>query len=207
MGIKAFGSLKIILLVCASLLVVFGAYLGLAAILKKLDSPLIATNSSPTDNSKSTESVSGKFDKTLVGTWESDCLVPNPENKWAEKHQIIIKSDGTATQTRWSWFMNDCTTLQPELIIVSKYKLAVPIAGKINFTYTDYNNPQMSKELQQASKIEIGATFYDIYKVSGNTLEFGQGFRGDNLPYGAKFGGSEMERIDSLNSYIVYKKK
>lgn len=204
---KAFASWKIILLVFVILGFILGAYLGLAAILRKFDKGQTASSSSSNTDSKSAKSVSSNFDKNLVGTWESECLVPKLDEKWAQKDQIIIKSDGTAIHTGWNWFMNDCTTLQPENTVVTGYNLSVPLSGKINFTYTAYNNPQMSADLQKTAKIEIGATFYDIYKVSGNTLEFGQGFRGDNLPYGAKFGGSDAERIDSLNSYIVYKKK
>lgn len=204
---KAFASWKIILLFFVIIGFVFGAYLGLAAILRKFDKRQSASSSSSNTNSQSTKSVSGNFDKNLVGTWESECLVPDPESKWAQKDQIIIKSDGTATHTGWNWFMNNCTTLQPENTVMTGYNLSIPSSGKINFTYTAYNNPQMSADLQKTAKIEIGAISYDIYKVSGNTLEFGQGFRGDNLPYGTKFGGSDTERIDSLNSYIVYKKK
>lgn len=193
--------IAVIGMVTLVLAVIFGLYLGLAYILRK-------ANNKEAGPTTATIGTSGKItDQNLVGTWESDCLVPDPESKWAEKHQIIIKSDGTATQTGWSWFINDCTTLQPENTVISQYKLSIPAAGKINFTYTGYNNPQMSEDLQKTSKISIGATFYDIYKVSGNTLEFGHGFRGDNLPYGSKFGGSDTERIDSLNSYINYKKK
>lgn len=203
MNHKAMASWKIVLIIFLVLVVVFGAYLGLAWILRKVDD----SGTNPTTTTQTASKPSGNFDKALVGTWESDCLVPKLDEKWAEKHQIIIKSDGTATQTGRSWFMNDCTTLQPENTVISKYNLSIPINGKINFTYTGYDNPQMDKDLQQSSKIAIGATFYDIYQVSGNTLEFGQGFRGDNLPYGTHFGGSEAERIDSLNSFIVYKKK
>ena len=200
----ALSTWKIVLIIFVILLVLFGGYLGLAAILRKIDSG--TSGSTPATNQAVTKP-DGNFDKALVGTWESECLVPKIDNKWAERHQIVIKSDGAATQTGWSWFMNDCTTLQPENTVVSQYKLNIPASGQINFTYTGYNNPQMSSDLQKTSKIEIGTIFYDIYKVSGNTLEFGQGFRGDNLPYGAKFGGSDAERVDSFNSYIVYKKK
>lgn len=188
-------------LIILALGIVFGLYFGLAYVLRKV-------NNETTGTTATTTKTSGKLaDKNLVGTWESECLVPKLDEKWAEKHQIVIKSDGTATQTGWSWFMNDCTTLQPENTVVSQYNLAVPRNGKINFTYTGYNNPQMSQELQKTSKIAVGAIFYDIYQISNNSLKFGHGTRGDNESWGNKFGGSEAERIDSLNDFIVYKKK
>jgi len=166
-----------------------------------------------------------KIDSALVGTWESECLIPAPTNsKWAEKHQFIINADGTAQHTRWSWGAIDCTTLQPEGTIVSKFKLAIPSSGKINLSYTEYNNPglknyaesglttgnpTLDKYLEDAAKADpksANATIYDIYKTTATTLEFGHGFR-NTLSYGAKSGGSESDRFDTLNNYIVYKKK
>jgi hypothetical protein len=166
-----------------------------------------------TDSSNSTTttkpSASIKIDATLAGTWESECLVPDPNSKWAEKHKIVISANNTAIHTRQSWDMNDCTTVQPSGTITDTYKLASPSSGKINLTWTAYaSTGSVSSSLAGISSSDfIGKTIYDIYKVSGNTLEFGHGFRGDNLAYGAKTGGSEADRFDSLNTYIVYKKK
>lgn len=156
------------------------------------------------------------FDQQLVGTWESDCLVPAPENsKWAEKHKFIISKDGTATHTRQSWGMIDCTTLQPENTITSQFKLTIPSSGKINLTYTAYDNPEYDPSMLEsipgmtappANANFVGSTIYDIYGVSALTLKFGHGFR-NHESYGSKSGGSEADRFDTLNNYIVYRKK
>lgn len=116
------------------------------------------------------------IDPALVGTWESDCLVPDAGSPWSEKHQFIINADGTARHTRWS---SDGHACAPETTMVDKYKINTPSSGKIELTTLEGVGPSE-----------------DIYQVSGNTLLFGHGFRND-LPY-AK---------NTLNQYIVYKKK
>lgn len=145
------------------------------------------------------------IDSALVGNWQSVCLVPDPGSKWAEQHFFTFKSDGTATHIRKSYFTPDCTTLQPELVITESYKVAIPSTGKINLTWTSYDNAQAAS-IGQGASTYVGNTLRDIYKVSGNTLEFGHGFRNNNA-YDGKAGMSEADRIGTLNTYIVYTKK
>jgi hypothetical protein len=131
-------------------------------------------------------SQSSQKDAALVGTWLSDCLVPDPGSPWSEKHQFVINSDGTAVHTRWSSSGHDCS---PETTLTDKYQYEIPASGQINLL-----------------DIEKGATIYDIYQISGSRLYFGHGFRGDHLAYPGKFGGSSADRINNLNSYIAYQK-
>ncbi|OGY24641.1 MAG: hypothetical protein A2Y57_00780 [Candidatus Woykebacteria bacterium RBG_13_40_7b] len=185
-------------IVLLALAIIFGLYFGLAYILRK-------ANEGTEPTATTTTTTSGKLsDQNLVGTWESECLVPDPNSKWAEKHSIAINKDGTATHTRLSWDLNDCTTLDSSGKIVTQYKLTTPSAGKINFTVTGYENSMM--DAAQAAQMK-GATIYDIYQVTGNTLKFGHGFRGDQEAYGDKSGSSENDRFDTLNDFIAYKKQ
>lgn len=196
---KQFGRSWIIIpgLIILALGIVFGLYFGLAYILRKADNA--------GTGSTATTKTSGKLaDQNLAGTWESDCLVPDPNSKWAEKHKLIINKDGAATHTRQDWAMNDCASLQPTGTITDQFKLSIPAAGKINLSIVSMENPRMEKS--QANQL-AGNTIYDIYKISGNTLEFGHGFRGDDLAYSGKNGGSETDRFDSLNKFIIYNKK
>lgn len=125
-----------------------------------------------------TASPAGKVDPALVGTWESECLVPDLNSPWSEKHQFIINADGTAQHTRWSSSGHSCA---PETTMVDKYTISTPSSGKVEFNLQEGTGP-------------IGE---DIYQVSGSALMFGHGFRGDHMPYTA----------ETLNQYIVYKKK
>ncbi|KKP92598.1 MAG: hypothetical protein UR98_C0022G0006 [Parcubacteria group bacterium GW2011_GWA1_36_12] len=143
----------------------------------------------------------GKIDQNLVGTWESDCLVPDPGSKWAEKHKYVINSDGTAIHTRQDWEMNDCTSVQPTGLITDQIKLSIPSAGKIDQTIVSEENSRSNPNAPAS-----GMVMYDIYQVSGSTLEFGWGFR-DDVPYDGKTGSSDGDRFTTLNSYIVYNKK
>ena len=132
---------------------------------------------------------SGKFDQNLVGTWVSDCLVPDPDSPWSEKHQFVIKSDGSAIHTRWSSSGYECMAGET---MTNNYKLTTPSAGQIDIKDTDLNQ-----------------TMYDIYKISGNTLLFGHGFRGDSTEMQVKdnnFGLNPETRFTTLNEFIVYKK-
>jgi len=165
---------RILLIVFGILIVLVGLYFGVAWILR------VVNNGSGTSTT-----TSKNMDKNLVGTWVSDCLVPDQNSPWSEKHQFVIKSDGTATHTRWSSGGHDCS---PDTTMATNYTITIPSAGKINLTDTS------------------GAgTLYDIYQVSGNTLEFGHGFR-NNEPYPSANGTSEAARITTLNNYIIYKK-
>lgn len=192
--------LIIAIVVIISLGLLAGVYFGLAYVLRKSDS----TTGVSTDANNKTKTT-GKFtDQNLVGSWQSECLVPDPESKWAEQHSFVIKKDGTATHTRKDWGMNDCTTLEPTGTIVDTFKLTIPSVNKINLNYVSSDNSRMTGA--QASQFS-GQIIYDIYQVSGNTLEFGHGFRGDDLAYGDRSGGSEGDRFDTLNTFIVYTKK
>lgn len=192
-----------LIIVFVILVIIVGGYFGLAAILRKVNEGSVIQPT--TSGAPNAQTATGKFtDQNLVGTWESDCLVPDPNSKWAEKHKFVILKDGTATHTRLDWELNDCTTLQPTGTITDQFKLTIPSSGKINLTYVSSQNPRMTES--QAGQF-AGAVIYDIYQVTGSTLEFGHGFRGDNLAYGSKTGGSDSDRFDSLNSFIVYKKK
>ncbi len=169
------------------LVVLFGAYLGLAAILRKVNND--SGTPSPTTTKTGIQSA-GKFDANLAGTWISECLVPDADSPWSEKHQFVIKSDGSAVHTRWSSSGQDCSSNDT---ITNNYKLTIPASGQVNVLDTDQNQ-----------------TFYDIYKISSNTLEFGHGFRGDDINMQVKdsnFGASPSTRITTLNGYIIYKKK
>lgn len=137
-------------------------------------------NATPTATSATT----GTLDPQLVGTWQSACLVPDPNSPWAEKHQFVFNSDGTAVHTRWS---NDKTCQPATMTLTDVYRYQIPAAGQINLIDT-----------------EKGMTIYDIYQVSGGTLYFGHGFR-SGLPYSGD-GSSPSARIGTLNTYIKYQK-
>lgn len=131
-----------------------------------------------------TAATTGTLDPQLVGIWESACLVPDPNSPWAEKHQFVFNADGTAAHTRWS---NERGCTPATMTLADVYRYQIPAAGQINLVDT-----------------EKGATIYDIYQVSGDTLYLGHGFR-DNLPYSGS-GGSPSDRIGTLNTYIKYQK-
>lgn len=126
----------------------------------------------------------GTLDQQLVGTWESACLVPDPDSPWAEKHQFVFNADGTAVHTRWS---NDKTCQPASMTLTNEYRYTIPQSGQINLL-----------------DIAEGQTIYDIYQVSGSTLYLGHGFR-SGLPYSGD-GSSPSARIGSLNTYIKYQK-
>lgn len=130
---------------------------------------------------------SSQIDPALVGTWASDCLAPDSNSPWSEKHQFVINADGTAVHTRWSSGGHNCS---PDTTLTDKYTLAIPMKGQMNL-----------------ADMEKGATIYDIYETDGSILFFGHGFRGDHMAYPGKFGESSSNRINNLNKYIVYRKK
>jgi len=157
--------------------------------------PLItsSTNTIPETNNTSTTKATigaGKMDQQLIGTWVSACLIPDENSPWAEKHQFVISADGTAVHTRWSndTQAKDCAS--PTMTLTNNYKITIPASGQINL----YDS-------------EKQGTAYDIYQISGTTLLFGHGFRGDKAAYPAHQGSSEADRIESLNQFIIYSKK
>ena len=178
--------LKASVIIIIIFVVLIGGYFGLAWVLRTVNEKY-GSETTPSENSGGKDDTN--IDKNLIGEWESECLTPDPNSPWAEKHYFKINSDGTATHIRWSSDQAfNCTSVS--MTLTTEYTIKTPATGKIDF---------IDKE--------SGATSYDIYQISGNTLLFGHGFRGDNLPYGTKFGGSESERIDTLNQFIVYTKK
>ena len=147
--------------------------------------------SSPTSSAQNSSSQANNSKKSigseLVGTWQTACLVPDPNSPWAEKHEFKIVGN-EATHTRWSDDSgnNNCST--PDTTIVNHYTYTIPAPGQINLTDTDQQE-----------------TMYDIYKVSDNTLEFGHGFR--NSTQMVASGVNPATRINQLNTYLVYKKQ
>ena len=183
---------KIVLIIGSVLVIVFGGYFGLAWVLRKANNSLNISVPNPTDSSQvTTKQKTGNFDKNLVGTWVSDCLVPDPESPWSEKHQIVIKDDGSAVHTRWSndSRSHDCSPNWEFGTTVSNYQFTIPQTGQVNMLYS-------------------GQMIYDIYQISGTNLEFGHGFQA-HYPagYDATQGQSESNRFHDLNTYIVYHKQ
>ncbi|HLN18571.1 MAG TPA: hypothetical protein VK255_00185 [Patescibacteria group bacterium] len=136
------------------------------------------------------ESKKNTVDPRIIGTWESDCLVPDLHSKWAEQHRIVINADGTAKHTRWSndaSVKGNCKVNSMELN--DDFTYTIPTQGKINFHW-----------------ISAGGNMYDMYEVTASTILFGHGFRGDHAQWGNKSGGSEGDRFDTLNQFINYKK-
>lgn len=127
-------------------------------------------------------------DDSLVGVWLSKCLVPDEGSAWSEQHQFVINSEGTAVYTRWSAYDHNCTKTNT---IIRNYTYTLPAAERINLTDT-----------------EAGATIYDMYLVSGQTLKFGHGFQA-RYPagYDATQGNTAANPFHVLNDYIVYTKQ
>lgn len=128
-------------------------------------------------------------DTAIFGTWKTDCLVPDRNSTWAERHTFIITENRSAVHTRESFYEASCSGSGDTA--TNNYVYAIPSDGKINLT-----------------DIEQGFSLYDSYAVSENSLRFGHDFR-DKLPYGdAAFGGTtESVRITNLNDYLIYKKQ
>lgn len=131
-------------------------------------------------------------DSRLIGSWLSECLTPDPESPWSEKHAFIIREDVTATHTRVSWDEPYCNGNMDQTATVFQYELPeeVDIA---------------STAVAPINLTSDAGTILDIYQVSGNNLRFGHGFR-DGLSYAGAEGGGVGSRITSLNNYIVYGK-
>ncbi|MFH0952570.1 MAG: hypothetical protein V1838_05355, partial [Patescibacteria group bacterium] len=102
--------------------------------------------------------------------------------------QFVINADGTAVYTRWSAYDHSCS---PTDTAIRNYQYTLPSAGQIDLT-----------------DIDQGETIYDMYQVTGATLEFGHGFQA-HYPAGfdATQGSSATNRFSVLNDYIVYTKQ
>ena len=121
----------------------------------------------------------------LVGTWKTDCLVPDPKSPWAERHTFVINADNTATHTREAFYAPACGGSGD----TATNRYSYNVVGNCQIDFMD---------------LDAGVPFYDVYSLNGNRLLFGHGFRID-----AVFGGSGAtpeDRIHILNNYIAYKK-
>jgi hypothetical protein len=180
--------LSIVILIIATVLIYLFFFDGWAKVeqrwVEKNPSPNIPSSLDGGQNKISTNS--DEYSK-FIGTWATDCLVPDANSPWAEKHSFIFESSGTAKHIRWSG--DSCGTLKEDEFNQS-YKIEIPEVGKINF-------------LADGSGSE---TMYDIYEFNGTKLYFGHGFRTTYPPGMVNFGRSENTRFDSLNTFIEYKK-
>ncbi len=184
-----------IIVAVALIILVVGGYFGLAWVLRttEKESGNLASATAVSDKATGKET----SDSAIVGTWKTDCLIPDPNSPWAEQHTFTFKSDGTANHKRSSG--DSCAAIAQDND--DNYKYTIPSAGKINLTYVS-GEGTMADALGPA-----GQVIYDIYQVSGGTLYLGHGFRGDNLSYGENTGGSEAQRFDSPNTFLAYKKQ
>lgn len=124
----------------------------------------------------------------MIGEWDTGCLIADPKNKFAERHEFIFQENGTGRHFRLSG--ESCEKLVQEKTIQS-YKIEIPEVGKINFIALDSNADNI----------------FDIYKIQGGILYFGHGPR-DWYPLSLRnFGGSLETRFDALNDFLKYKKK
>ena len=170
--------------------IIVGGYFGLAWVLRTVDSPTAPqeADQQETDEATETTAQSGVVDQDIVGEWDTGCLVPDPDSKWAERHTFTISSDGTANHKRYSG--ESCGTLAVDHDDDITY--VIPEKGKINLTFVD---------LEPA-----GGASYDIYSVAGGVLKFGHGFC-NCTPTDGNYGGSEAERFTRLNNFLAYKKQ
>lgn len=192
---KAIAAWQIVLIIFIILVVLFGLYLGLAWILRLTDKE---TSSSPSSNQSATKQ-SSNFDQALVGTWESDCWVPNPSEKWASQEKVTITKDGIANSTKYSYENNNCTTTQPFNTLTMKFQLETPVTGQVNMKILEATNEISGS----ATAGDIGKTIYDIYQVSGNNLKIAFGYR----PATGGDGTTEASRQTSLDGTMNFTKK
>ena len=120
----------------------------------------------------------------LVGSWISECLTPDPNSPYSEKHGFNIKEDGTAIHTRINWDQPNCVGNTDQK--VDSFQYEIPNTGEINLTGAD-------------------GIILDIYQISKGQLMFGHGFR-NTLSYSGAVGLATGARITTLNNYIVYSK-
>lgn len=179
---------KILLIVGVVLVVVAAGYFGLASVLHKIDTPSLGSPTGQSVVSGQTQPASqAGIDQALVGNWATDCLIPDPNSPWAEKHTFTLNANGTGNHTRSSG--QTCDKLTPDLD--DNFNFTTPTPGQINLAYT--------------SGMVSGMTIYDMYQASGNTLEFGHGFC--NCTTTGGLGTDEGSRLSRLNKFLVYKKQ
>lgn len=124
--------------------------------------------------------------KKIVGTWQTDCKVPDPKSDWAERHTFVFTEDNKAVHTREEFYKAACGV--PGSTATQNYTYNIEGDGKI--TFFDMN---------------AGVPLYDIYALNGDTLQFGHGFRNDAVIAGT--GMIPEDRIKVLNGYLEYKRK
>lgn len=120
----------------------------------------------------------------LVGSWTTGCKVPDPNSKWAELHTFVFNADNTAVHTRDAFYKKSCDG-GPDMHDVNSYNFNIEEVGKIDFM-----------------DLGAGVPMYDIYALSGDSLQFGHGFRNDAVYGGA--GISPESRIHILNTFLTY---
>ena len=122
----------------------------------------------------------------MIGKWDTGCLVPDSKSPWAEKHEFIFNGDATAQHFRWSG--DSCATLTKDAF-TQRYRVEISGLGKVDLI-----------------AIDDGQNIYDIYKIEGNSLYLGHGFR-TNYPAGMEnFGQTPEARFNSLNTFLKYNK-
>lgn len=180
---------SLLLLAGCSLNQTFNQAIGLNTNLNSNQKNFVPVNQAiVTDNTvPAVEETKTLGDAVLVGSWQSDCLVPDPNSDWAEQHFFTIQADGIATHKRNAFYKKACTA--PDMVTTTQYSYTIPKIGQINLT--DHATSE---------------TAYDIYQATTAQLLFGHGFR-NKLSYPPTNGGSESDRISTLNNYIVYLKK
>lgn len=115
-------------------------------------------NTNKAANTNQASEATSKVPSELVGTWQSECLTPDPDSPWSEKHQFEIDGEGWATHTRWDWDVVGCTGNMNTQ--TNEYMIEFPSAGKIDLI-----------------DMGEGQTMNDVYQLTGGTLLFGHGFR------------------------------
>lgn len=174
---------KYLLIILAVIAILFLIYLVLAYVSNKIDSKY-GTNTNTNTTSATTKTSDSKIDSALVGSWDTGCLVPDPNSPWAEEHKFVIGSDGKAVHTRLSG--NSCAGLHSDGD--QNYTITIPASGQINL-------------------ISSAGSIYDIYQADGNTLKFGHGFTNSTKLCSVSGGSTEGDRITCLNDFLVYKKQ
>ena len=172
---------KYLLIIMSVVIIVILVYLILAYVANKIDSKY-STNTNTT--SETTKTSNSKIDSALVASWDTGCLVPDPNSPWAEEHKFVIGSDGKAVHTRSSG--ESCASLHSDGD--QNYTITIPASGQINLTSS-------------------AGSIYDIYQISGSNLKFGHGFCNCTTLCSVSGGATEGDRITCLNDYLVYKKQ
>ncbi|MDD5039926.1 MAG: hypothetical protein PHY34_02140 [Patescibacteria group bacterium] len=119
----------------------------------------------------------------LLGSWQTDCLVPDPDSPWAEQHFFTFNDDSTAEHRCVSYDQASCAGEATTL--VDLYSYSFPTTGQIDLVDSDKGN-----------------YIKDIYQLSGNEVRFGHGFRNDTTSENK----DSTDRITTLNAFIVYTK-